>query len=142
MGQITKSRMKDVQILELEKKSDERGWLTEVLRNDQLDGYKEFGQVFVAVAPPGKVRGNHYHNRKIEWFFVPIGTALLLLKDLETGEEEKVIMGENHLKTVKIIPGIVHAIKNTGDKEMVLLVYSSETFDPEDPDTYYRKILD
>ena len=142
MGQITKSRMKDVQILELEKKSDERGWLTEVLRNDQLDGYKEFGQVFVAVAPPGKVRGNHYHNRKIEWFFVPMGTALLLLKDLETEKEEEVIMGEDHLKTVKITPGIVHAIKNTGDKEMVLLVYTNEPFNPGNPDTYYRKILE
>ena len=68
----------------------------------------------MAVAPPGKVRGNHYHNRKIEWFFVPMGTALLLLKDLETEKEEEVIMGEDHLKTVKITPGIVHAIKNTG----------------------------
>ncbi len=45
------------------------------------------------------------------------------------------------MKTVKITPGTVHAIKNVGQGEMVLIVYANEIFDPDDPDTYYRKIL-
>ena len=134
--------MKDVQIMDLKKNSDERGWLIEVLRGDALVPKNEFGQIFVSVAPPGKVRGNHYHHRKIEWFCVPTGTGLLFLKDLETGEEMNIVMGENDPKTVKITPGVVHAIKNTGDKDMVLLVYVNEQFDPTDPDTIYKKILD
>ena len=134
--------MKDVKVTDLKKKSDERGWLIEVLRGDALVTEKEFGQIFVSLAPPGKVRGNHYHRRKIEWFCVPTGTGLLLLKDLETGEEMEIVMGENNLKTVKITPGVVHAIKNTGDKDMVLLVYVNEQFDPKDPDTIFQKILE
>ncbi|MFQ5449562.1 MAG: WxcM-like domain-containing protein [Nitrospinaceae bacterium] len=133
--------MKGIQIRDLNKKSDERGWLIEVLGEELLGECRQFGQIHVSVAHPGKVRGNHYHKRKTEWFSVPSGTGLLRLRDIATGEETEIIMGENALKTVKITPGIVHAIKNNGPNEMVLIVYTSESFDPADPDTYYQNIL-
>ena len=134
--------MKNFNIQELEKKSDERGWLIEVLGTDALGADNKFGQLHVSVAHPGKVRGNHYHTRKIEWFCVPGGTGKLLLKDLETGEDKEVLMGEDALRTVKITPGTIHAIKNIGTNDMVLIVYTNEKFDPADPDTYYQKILE
>ena len=134
--------MKNIEIQDLDKKSDERGWLIEVLGGALPEGCEEFGQLHVSVAYPGKVRGNHYHTRKVEWFCVPTGTGLLLLKDRETGETREVKMGINDLKTIKIEPGAIHAIKNIGEGDMVLIVYSNETFDPEDPDTYYEKILE
>ena len=134
--------MKNIEILDLDKKSDERGWLIEVLGGELPEGCKEFGQLHISVAYPGKVRGNHYHTRKIEWFCVPAGKGLLLLKDRETGEIREVMMGVNNLKTIKIQPGTIHAIKNIGEDDMVLIVYANESFDPEDPDTYYEKILE
>ena len=134
--------MKNIEILDLDKKSDERGWLIEVLRGELPEDCKEFGQLHVSVAYPGKVRGNHYHTRKVEWFCVPAGQGLLLLKDQETGETQEVIMGVNNLKTIKIQPGTIHAIKNIGEDDMVLIVYANESFDPEDPDTYYEQILE
>jgi len=133
--------MKNIKILDLDKKSDERGWLVEVLGGELPDGCKKFGQIHVSVAYPGKVRGNHYHARKVEWFCVLTGKGLLILKDRETGETREVIMGVNDLKTIKIEPGTIHAIKNIGEDDMVLIVYANESFDPEDPDTYYEKIL-
>tara|TARA_Y100001936_G_scaffold188591_1_gene186897 strand:- start:26 stop:430 length:405 start_codon:yes stop_codon:yes gene_type:complete len=133
--------MKNIEILDLDKKSDERGWLIEVLGGELPDGCKKFGQIHVSVAYPGKVRGNHFHTRKVEWFCVPTGKGLLILKDQETGETQEVMMGVNNLKTIKIKPGTIHAIKNIGEDDMVLIVYSNESFDPEDPDTYYEKIL-
>ena len=134
--------MKNIEILDLDKKSDERGWLIEVLGGELPEGCEEFGQLHVSVAYPGKVRGNHYHTRKVEWFCVPAGQGLLLLKDQETGETQEVIMGVNNLKTIKIQPGTIHAIKNIGEDDMVLIVYANESFDPGDPDTYYEKILE
>ena len=134
--------MKNIEILDLDKKSDERGWLIEVLGGELPEGCKEFGQLHISVAYPGKVRGNHYHTRKIEWFCGPAGKGLLLLKDRETGEIREVMMGVNNLKTIKIQPGTIHAIKNIGKDDMVLIVYANESFDPEDPDTYYEKILE
>jgi len=134
--------MKKIEILDLQKKADERGWLIEVLGGDLPEECRDFGQLHVSVAYPGKVRGNHYHTRKVEWFCVPTGKGLLLLKDRETGEIREVKMGINNLKTIKIEPGAIHAIKNIGEEDMVLIVYSSEPFDPEDPDTFYEKILE
>jgi len=133
--------MKDILIKELDKKSDERGWLIEALGANDMEAPAEFGHIHVSVADPGKVRGNHYHKRKLEWFCVPTGLGKLILKDLESGEEKELLMGEDHLFTVKITPNVVHAIKNIGEKDMALIVYSSETFDPDDPDTYYQEIL-
>tara|TARA_B100000686_G_scaffold345809_1_gene431077 strand:+ start:1450 stop:1872 length:423 start_codon:yes stop_codon:yes gene_type:complete len=134
--------MRDVEITELIKRSDERGWLVEALRLESMNSNCELGQIFVSVAKPEKVRGNHYHNRKIEWFYVPSGSGLLLLKDPDSGEELEILMGEDNPKTVKITPPIIHAIKNVGNKDMVLMVYVSEAFDPTDPDTFYQKILE
>ena len=93
--------MKNIEILDLDKKSDERGWLIEVLGGELPDGCKKFGQIHVSVAYPGKVRGNHFHTRKVEWFCVPTGKGLLILKDQETGETQEVMMGVNNLKTIK-----------------------------------------
>ncbi|NIQ00715.1 MAG: hypothetical protein GWM98_10245, partial [Nitrospinaceae bacterium] len=74
------------------------------------------------------------------WFCVPSGQGRLLLKDRETGEEREILMGENALRTVRIQPGTVHAIKNVGRNDMVLIVYTDEPFNPADPDTYFQKI--
>tara|TARA_B100000686_G_C16757726_1_gene956627 strand:+ start:1031 stop:1459 length:429 start_codon:yes stop_codon:yes gene_type:complete len=142
MGAKPENEMRDVEIIELKKRSDERGWLLEALRGESMNGNCDFGQIFVSVAKAGMVRGNHYHRRKIEWFCVPTGNGLLLLKDPDSGEELKILMGEDNPKTVKITPPIVHAIKNVGEKEMVLIVYVNETFDSSDPDTFYQKILE
>lgn len=134
--------MKNIEILDLDKKSDERGWLIEVLGGELPEDCREFGQLHVSVAYPGKIRGNHYHTRKVEWFCIPAGKGLLVLKDRETGETREVLMGINNLKTIKIQPGTIHAIKNIGEDDMVLIVYANESFDPEDPDTYYEQILE
>ena len=46
--------MKNIEILDLDKKSDERGWLIEVLGGELPEGCKEFGQLHISVAYPGK----------------------------------------------------------------------------------------
>jgi len=134
--------MKDIRVDDLDRKSDERGWLIEVLGGKSLDASHEFGQIHVSVAYPGKVRGNHYHTRKLEWFNVPMGKGLLRLKDLKTGEEKDIIMGEGDLRTVHIPLGVIHAIKNIGETDMVLIVYANESFGPDDSDTFYEQILE
>lgn len=123
-------------IKKLEKKVDERGWLAELLRPEDT-GQKEFGQLYVTIAKPGITKGNHWHKRKKEWFIVIRGQAELLLRDLSTGQEEKIQMNGDDLSVVEIEPGILHAITNTGKNEMHLLAYISESFKPNDPDTYY-----
>ena len=56
--------------------------------------------------------------------------------------EKELLMGEGALKTVKITPRIIHAIKNIGNTDMVLIVYTNESFNADDPDTFYEQILE
>ncbi|MDD5476498.1 MAG: NAD-dependent epimerase/dehydratase family protein, partial [Syntrophales bacterium] len=50
-------------------RTDERGTLSELLKSEQ------FGQIFVSRTREGVIRGNHYHNTKVEKFCVIQGEA-------------------------------------------------------------------
>ncbi len=126
--------MKNVDIIELDVKEDERGWLVEVLRREHLPD-DSFGQFYVTTAKPGVAKGGHYHRHKREWFCVIKGGAEILLTNVETGEEKNLQMGEDNIITVGVKPGIAHLLKNTGNEMMYVLIYSDTPFDPDNPDT-------
>ncbi|HEX8964929.1 MAG TPA: WxcM-like domain-containing protein [Patescibacteria group bacterium] len=127
----------NINIKKLEIKSDDRGWLTEILNAQEV--YEEkFGQLIVTTALSGKTKGKHYHKRKKEWFCVIKGNGLLSIKNRETGEVWEQEIGENNMVIVEIPVGMWHAIANTGSEEMFLLTYTNETFNPQDTDTYYE----
>jgi UDP-2-acetamido-2,6-beta-L-arabino-hexul-4-ose reductase len=132
--------MRDVRVTTLDVKRDERGWLAEVIRKEELSRRSEFGQFLVTTAGPGFVKGNHYHTRKYEWYCVLKGEGLLLLVDRRSGEREELRLSEHQLTTVRIPPQVTHAIENVGTEMMYLLVYTDESFNEEDPDTFYEKI--
>ena len=117
-------------------KKDERGWLAEIVRPGDV-GKGSFGQILVTTAGLGQIKGNHFHKRKTEWYCVIQGTGALTIINNETRKKSEVTMGDDNLVLVKIPPHHFHTIKNVGEKEMLLLVYVSEPFDPSDPDTYY-----
>lgn len=122
----------NIEIRKLEKKEDDRGWLVEFLRSDDISG----GQFFITVAKSGKTKGNHYHKRKVEWFCVVKGEAILYLKDNKGMETREIVMTGKNPVAVKITPNINHKITNIGKEDMYLLVYSSEVFNKKDPDTF------
>lgn len=125
-----------IPIKKIEKKIDERGWLAELLKKEDVEP-KEFGQFFITVANPGVTKGNHYHERKREWFCVIKGRAELVLSDIKAKKEEKVILSEDNLQVAEIRPYIFHAITNIGEGELYVLVYTNEVFNPDDQDTRY-----
>jgi dTDP-4-dehydrorhamnose 3,5-epimerase-like enzyme len=131
--------IKGLIINKLDVKSDERGWLAEILRKENLQEEKDFGQIFVTVAKPGVTKGNHYHKRKVEWFSVIRGTGKLLLKDVTSDECHEVLMGDKNMVAVKIPPNVTHAIQNIGDEMLYLLIYIDEPFNQQDPDTFPGK---
>lgn len=125
-----------VEVYPLDIKHDERGWLAEILRAGKKQGSEEFAHLYVTVAFPGKTKGKHYHQRKVEWFCVVSGEATLFLRDTRTGEEERLPMGEKNMVTVRIPPHVAHAITNTGNTPLYLIVVVSEQFNPKDTDTF------
>ena len=113
---------------------DQRGSFTEIFRT------KSSGQVSVNISHPGITKGNHWHKTKNEKFLVVSGKGIIRLR--KYGEKEILeykVCGEN-IEVVDIPPGYTHNITNTGDTDMVTIMWVSEAFDPEKPDTFYEEV--
>lgn len=132
--------LKNVKIKKLAKKEDSRGFVAEIVRAEDMDNpNKKFGQIYITTARTGQTKGKHYHERKTEWFCVIKGQGILTLVDKKTKKKQIIDMGENNMVTVKIPPGIWHAIANTQKTDMYLIAYIDESFNSVDPDTIYEE---
>lgn len=113
--------IKDVVIKKLNKYEDERGWLAEIYRDDELAYQPVMG--YVSVTKPGIARGPHEHNFQSDCFvFVGPGNFELYLWDRREASETngahiKMEVGENNPSMVIVPPGVVHGYKCIGDKD-------------------------
>lgn len=114
--------IKGVIIKNLTKNEDERGWLTEIFRQDELDGYQPV-MSYISSTKPGVIRGPHEHKFQSDCFvFIGPGTFELYLWDRRessetNGEHMKMEVGENNPVLVIVPPGVVHGYKCIGDKD-------------------------
>lgn len=118
--------------------SDDRGSLAENTLQEVMANSEHF---FISKSIPNIVRGNHYHKRKEEWFYIIKGKAEIAVEDIDTKERETITVSADDNILVKMEPLKAHAIKSIGDEEMILLALINEVFDQEDPDTYEYKVL-
>jgi UDP-2-acetamido-2,6-beta-L-arabino-hexul-4-ose reductase len=115
-------------------KSDERGKLVEAVKE------KTGGQMFYSSTKPGKTRGNHYHRRKIERFFVIKGQASIKIRKIgSTKIFEYKIMGEAP-SFVDIPLHYTHNITNIGKEDLITLFWANELFNTEDTDTFQENV--
>lgn len=113
---------------------DERGSFTELVRT--LDS----GQFSISTSKPGIIRGNHYHNTKMERFIVVKGTARITFSHVVTGQIYTFDVDDTSIRPIMIPPGYSHNIENIGNDEMILILWCNELFDEEYPDTYFKGI--
>lgn len=118
----------------LKMNQDQRGSFTEFLH------LKDLGQISVNVAKPGIVKGNHWHNTKVEKFLVVSGTALIRFRHMITGEEVEYMVSGEQLEVVDIPVGYTHSIANIGEQDLVTIMWANEIFDPQKQDTYYEEV--
>jgi len=108
-------------IKKLNKYEDERGWLAEIYRDDELRYQPAMG--YVSLTRPGVARGPHEHKHQSDCFvFVGPGSFELHLWDRRENSETKgeylrMEMGENNPTMVIVPPGVVHGYKCAGDKD-------------------------
>jgi len=107
---------------------DARGQFLEVMRSD-------VGQFSVLTSKPGVVRGLHYHHSKFESFLVLQGTAEFITWSQDGAPVTERVAAEER-RAIMTQPGLVHAIKNVGEDELIVWVWANENFDPARPDTY------
>lgn len=119
----------------LNKNTDNRGWLAEFVKS------KQFGQIFISKTKPGISRGDHWHNTKIEKFLVVEGDAEITFRN-KTNSQDIIryqVTGED-LTVLDIPTGYVHAIRNTGETDLLTIFWANEILDKAYPDTYYEKV--
>ena len=118
----------------LPKHGDERGVFVEMLKK------KDSGQFSYFNAHPGVTRGGHYHHTKTEKFLVIKGSARFRFRHVLTNEVYAVDVNGEKPQIVETVPGWTHDITNTGNEEMMVMLWANEIFDRERPDTIASEV--
>lgn len=113
---------------------DTRGSFTEMIRTP------ERGQISVNISKPGITKGNHWHHTKNEKFIVVSGTGFIRFRKIGNTKVIEYPVSSEKIEVVDIPTGYTHNITNTGDTDMVTVMWASECFDPDRPDTYYEEV--
>lgn len=124
----------NMRLCKIEKHQDDRGWLVETVKANSG------GQCFVSTTRPGITRGNHFHRRKVERFFVLQGKACIKLRKLFTDEVISYDLDGEAPAFIDIPTLHTHNITNVGDTELITLFWSDEFFDPDNSDTYFEEV--
>ncbi len=113
-------KIHDVIIKKLQKYVDDRGWLVELFRVDEIDETHAPAMSYVSQTYPGVTRGPHEHVDQTDYFaFVGPSNFKLYLWDNRQdsatyGIRMVVFLGEDNPGIAVIPPGVVHAYKNIG----------------------------
>ncbi len=119
--------IKDVIVRDLPKYVDDRGWLTELFREDDIDPHYLPVMAYVSMTHPGVARGPHEHVDQSDNFaFIGPSDFKIFLwdnrRDSPTYLTRQVIYaGENSPRSIVIPPGVVHAYRNVGGKSGMVI---------------------
>jgi UDP-2-acetamido-2,6-beta-L-arabino-hexul-4-ose reductase len=118
----------------LVKHEDARGVFVEMLKTH------DSGQFSFFSALPGVTRGGHYHHTKTEKFLVIKGAARFRFRHIDSGVVHELSVSADMPEVVETIPGWSHDITNTGQDEMLVMLWANEAFDPQRPDTFIHPV--
>ena len=115
--------------------ADERGTFCEMLKT------KDSGQFSFFTAHPGITRGGHYHHTKNEKFLVIKGEAVFKFENISTGQRHELTVNGSNPEIVETVPGWTHDITNSGDEELIVMLWANEIFDRQRPDTIAKELF-
>lgn len=101
---------------------DQRGWLSELFRVDELAPGLSPQMAYVSETLPGVARGPHEHREQTDYFaFVGPGDFRLYLWDsrpgsVTHGHRVTAVVGASNPQIVIVPPGVVHAYANVSDQ--------------------------
>jgi UDP-2-acetamido-2,6-beta-L-arabino-hexul-4-ose reductase len=55
---------------------------------------------------------------------------------MQTGETHELVTCSERAEIVETVPGWTHDITNTGNEELIVMLWANEIFDRSRPDTY------
>ncbi|MCW4018265.1 MAG: dTDP-4-dehydrorhamnose 3,5-epimerase family protein [Candidatus Bathyarchaeota archaeon] len=120
---------------------DERGSFAEVFRKDWSDllGNDVAAQANLSVTYPGNIRAWHRHLRgQTDYFLAVKGTIKICIFDDVTGELDEIISSGQNLQLVRVPGHFWHGFKAIGDEQAMLIYFTTNLYDPKDPDEERR----
>jgi dTDP-4-dehydrorhamnose 3,5-epimerase len=111
-----------VRFEELKQFNDQRGWLCELFRHDEIQSENWPVMAYVSETLPGVSRGPHEHVDQSDYFaFIGPGDFKLYLWDARVdspshGHRQTVVVGQSNRQSVIVPPGVIHAYQNISDQ--------------------------
>jgi dTDP-4-dehydrorhamnose 3,5-epimerase len=117
----------DVVVRDLRRISDDRGWLTELFRQDELPDDAQPVMAYISATAPGITRGPHEHLNQADLFGF-LGPSNFKLRMWDNREDSAtyrnvmtLIVGADNPKSVLIPKGVVHAYQNVGETDGIVI---------------------
>lgn len=125
-------------VKQLVRHPDDRGFFQEILRDDE-NLLRTFGQASLSMSYPGVIKAFHYHERQDDLWFFPVGAAEVVLHDLRPDSASKgltqVLFAGEDLPVLIVIPvGVAHGYRVLGQKPLMIVYFTTESYRPESPD--------
>jgi dTDP-4-dehydrorhamnose 3,5-epimerase len=155
--EFKRGKILDVVVSDLRKFVDERGWLSELFRRDELSEEFYPAMAYISSTHPGVQRGPHEHVSQADLFcFIGPSNFKLRMWDNREGSETfrhvmTLFVGADNPKSVIVPVGVVHAYRNVGGEEGIVIncpnrLYRGEGYKSpvdeirheDDPDTIFR----
>ena len=119
-------------VKELTKYEDDRGYLMEIYRRDEVDS--GVAMSYLSVTLPGVARGPHEHVYQTDYFIFPgAGDFTLYLWDRRAnsttfGEKIEMTVGASYPCTVIVPPGVVHGYKCISEDPAVSINFPDKLY--------------
>jgi dTDP-4-dehydrorhamnose 3,5-epimerase len=130
-----------VAVRQLKRFPDERGFFTEILRNDWRDliGEDDILQANLSITYPGIVRAWHKHERgQTDYFVVTKGAIKLCAYHEVTQELDEMIATAETMQVIKIPGHYWHGYKVVSSEPAFLVYFVNRLYDYENPDELRR----
>ncbi len=120
-GPFREGAIQGVQVRSLKKYQDDRGWLTEIFRSDELSSNLIPMMSYISETLPGATRGPHEHEDQADFFcFLGPSTFRLVLWDNRLSSptyryRQELLVGEENPSAIIVPEGVVHAYRNVGN---------------------------
>ena len=133
--------MRDIEIKAIENYGDTRGALYNI-SDDELKFLDKIQNIHFGKIRPNSIRGNHYHRQSKEMLIISYSDAWTLAWAEKDSAQifTKEFAGFGAVM-IKINDGIVHALKNNGDKDLELIALSNIRFSKKNTDAFSRILI-
>ena len=145
-AQTQRFELDGIQVMDIKKNPDERGFFAEAARKDWLDlfGEKWISQANLSQSYPGIIRAWHRHARgQVDYFMVLQGAMKIVAYDENEkskthGRLVELVASEERLQIVKVPGHYWHGTKTIGDRPSLTMYFVHNLYDYTSPDEERR----